>query len=47
MLNVSSEHSFKTRHFHCAKRFIDYLCAINHGGEFGKSFWKYTQKGWS
>lgn len=28
----------KARHFHSTKRFIDDLCAINDGGEFGKVF---------
>ena len=28
----------KARHFHSTKRFIDDLCAINDGGEFGKSY---------
>ena len=28
----------KARHFHGTKRFIDDLCAINDGGEFGKSY---------
>ena len=27
----------KARHFHSIKRFIDDLCAINDGGEFGRS----------
>ena len=26
----------KARHFHSTKRFIDDLCALNDGGEFGK-----------
>ena len=28
----------KARHFHSTKRFIDDLCAINDGGEFGRVF---------
>ena len=28
----------KARHFHSTKRFIDDLCALNDGGEFGRSF---------
>ena len=28
----------KARHFHSTKRFIDDLCAINDGGEFGRSY---------
>ena len=27
----------KARHFHSANLLIDDLCAINHGGEFGRS----------
>ena len=28
----------KARHFHSTKRFIDDLCALNDGGEFGRSY---------
>ena len=34
----------KARHFHCAKSFIDNLCAINDSGEFGKSFFENISK---
>ena len=34
---ISSD-KVKARHFHSTKRFIDDLCALNDGGEFGKSF---------
>ena len=32
-----SSNKVKARHFHSTKRFIDDLCAINDGGEFGRS----------
>ena len=37
MKSLISSDKVKARHFHCTKRFIDDLCAINDGGEFGKA----------
>ena len=36
--SLISTDKVKARHFHATKRFIDDLCALNDGGEFGKSF---------
>jgi len=36
--SLISSDKVKARHFHASKRFIDDLCAINDGGEFGKCF---------
>ena len=36
--NLISFNKVKARHFYSTKRFIDDLCALNDGGEFGKSF---------
>ena len=37
MSNMISLNKVKARHFHSTKRFIDDLCALNDGGEFGRS----------
>ena len=36
MTDLISSDKVKARHFHSTKRFIDDLCALNDGGEFGK-----------
>ncbi len=36
--NIIPLHPVKARHFHSTKRFIDDLCAINDGGEFGRVY---------
>ena len=38
MSSLISSDKTKTSHFQSTKRFIDDLCAINDGGEFGRSF---------
>ena len=38
MKSLISSNKPKARHFHCTKRFIDDLCAVNDGGEFGRSY---------
>ena len=35
---VDSGEKVRARHFHACRRFIDDLCAMNDGGEFGRSF---------
>ena len=35
---IKNDRKVTARHFHSTKRFIDDLCAVNDGGEFGKSF---------
>ena len=37
VLNGVPEGKVRARHFHASRRFIDDLCAINDGGEFGRS----------
>ena len=37
MLSLISSNKIKARHFRSTKRFINYLCALNGGGEFGSS----------
>ena len=37
MPSLTSSDKMKARHFHSTKCFIDDLCAINDGGEFGGS----------
>ena len=37
MSSLISSDKINARHFHPTKRFIDYLSAINNGGEFGRS----------
>ena len=36
MTDLISSDKVKARHFHSTKRFIDDLCALNDGGEFGR-----------
>jgi len=38
MSSLILTNKMKARHFHSTKRFIDDLCAINDGGEFGRVF---------
>ena len=38
MSNLISLDKVKARHFHSTKRFIDDLCALNDGGEFGRVY---------
>ena len=38
MSSLISSDAIKARHLLSTKGFIDDLCAINNGGEFGKSF---------
>ena len=33
-----NDSKIRARHFHACRRFIDDLCAMNDGGEFGRSF---------
>ena len=35
--NSSKENKIRAKKFHATSRFIDDLCALNDGGEFGKS----------
>ena len=35
MSDLTASDKVKARHFHSIKRFIDDLCALNDGGEFG------------
>ena len=35
--SLISSDKIKARHFYLTKRFIDDLCAVNDGGEIGKS----------
>ena len=44
MSSVISSDEIKARHFHSTKDFIDDLCAINDGGEFGRFIVKYIQR---
>ena len=37
MTELISINKIKARYFHSIKRFIDDLCAINDGGEFGRT----------
>ena len=37
MIELISINKIKARYFHSIKRFIDDLCAINDGGEFGRT----------
>ena len=45
---VDSGEKVRARHFHACRRFIDDLCAMNDGGEFGSVglflFLKFTRK---
>ena len=35
---MENDSKIRSRHFHACRRFIDDLCAMNDGGEFGRSF---------
>ena len=37
LVKGEQESKIRARHFHSNRRFIDDLCAINDGGEFGRS----------
>ena len=38
MPSLIYSYKIKARHFHSTKHLLDDLCAVNDGGEFGRSF---------